>query len=891
MAYSSEVIDVSDSSEPGASSSRKHDRPEKDTQIEGPNKRQKLKRGSEPPMRKDTTMTPRPKRKKARNEINRHKASRTSNHQELKERAKALECELDSARQAHDDENRENQANLDWHATELKKLQARCSELADEMREQEQIAQTEHQENKALRRKLKDIEKDVDVFQLSCQNKDDELKGKEEVIAAKQKELEDSKQRSTSLEECLAQTDLALKVKDESIAAKQKELDKSKHESAFLRKSLAEKESALRDKNNIIDATQKQLDDSKHRSASFQESLAEAELALKGKDEVITALQEELKDSKRQSESVEECLSEMRIELNGKDETITALKEASGEKERALKASKRDQSDCRKELALRDEKLRSRELELDQANTARRKIQKENEALHVINDQNGHRNHNTLSREKKAKDALESLKTEHKDKTSKFEAEKAELETRCTELQGDLEAKEDEQNQMIAKFQLKLKTSRQQSQRYNYKEPDEKIKKDFANLESNIRQFVDKYARPVLNATDQELKTVWPNWSPQLRNFLASPLLCNLVLEAYVWECLVARIFAPGSNIWAGDLGRAMEKALRTAAGFESDLYIDFQYLRSSSSSLISRLNCAEFRPKYFDSDVKAMTSTLGKLCGLDEIDDSMKTDAMGIFKDAREFEIQLRMLKATYTLRMYKFAPFRQRLKYGFRFFDEEMDDRSLERKGQKPEHAPLVDFIMCPGLYKRGSNSGANYETKTCVVKMGVVCNASELFLKLRTSTSAQSSSTRAQKALFSGEFNQEIRGRTSRNHPSSTADKAKKGSSISDPFLVKAEEIDLQQDVDPLSTPGLTYGSPEPNSRDAAQIHSGTATNRVTRSRAPPTTDSNEHDGKSTTKSTNNHPYPTGAARGRGGGSSTKKTRQSKGSDPEADYVSKI
>lgn len=120
---------------------------------------------------------------------------------------------------------------------------------------------------------------------------------------------------------------------------------------------------------------------------------------------------------------------------------------------------------------------------------------------------------------------------------------------------------------MIAKLQLKLKTSRQQSQRYNYKEPDEKIKKDFANLESNIRQFVDKCARPVFNATDQELETVWPNWSPELRNFLASPLLCNLVLEAYVWECLVARVFAPGSNIWVGELGRTMEKALRIAAG------------------------------------------------------------------------------------------------------------------------------------------------------------------------------------------------------------------------------------------------------------------------------------------------------------------------------------
>lgn len=120
---------------------------------------------------------------------------------------------------------------------------------------------------------------------------------------------------------------------------------------------------------------------------------------------------------------------------------------------------------------------------------------------------------------------------------------------------------------MIAKFQLKLKESRQQSQRYNYKQPDEKIKKDFANLESNIRQFVDKYARPVLNVTDEELELVWPNWSPELRSFLGSPLLCNQVIEAYVWEYLITRIFAPGSKIWAGQLGQSMEKALCIAAG------------------------------------------------------------------------------------------------------------------------------------------------------------------------------------------------------------------------------------------------------------------------------------------------------------------------------------
>lgn len=338
MPYSSEVINVSDSSEPEASSSRKHDRHEKDPQVEGPNKRHKQNRGSEPPMRKDATMTPRAKGKKSRKEINHDKASRTSNHQKLKERVKALECELKesvealecklkSARQAHDDENRENQANLDWHATQLKIVQARCSEQADEIREKKQTIETQRQENETLTRKSKDTAKDAEVARLSCQIKDDELKGKEEVIAAKQKEL----------------------------------------------------------------------DDSKSQSASLEEVSAEMRLQLAGKDEIITSLQKELDDSRRQTASLEKSSTTMRLNL--------------GEQERALKAAKRDQSDCRKQLALTDEKLRSRDVELDQANTAREKIQKENEALHVINDQNGHRNHNTLSREKRAKDALESLKT------------------------------------------------------------------------------------------------------------------------------------------------------------------------------------------------------------------------------------------------------------------------------------------------------------------------------------------------------------------------------------------------------------------------------------------------------------------------------------------------
>lgn len=146
----------------------------------------------------------------------------------------------------------------------------------------------------------------------------------------------------------------------------------------------------------------------------------------------------------------------------------------------------------------------------------------------------------------------------------KLGQEKDELQKQCAELQVNLEAKENERNQAVGRLQAKLHASRP---RYNYKESDDKIKEDFANLRSSIQQFIDKYTQPVLNVTDQELNTIWPNWSPELRNFLASPLLYNLVLEAYIWERLLARLFSAESEVWAGDLGRSLEEMLRMAAG------------------------------------------------------------------------------------------------------------------------------------------------------------------------------------------------------------------------------------------------------------------------------------------------------------------------------------
>lgn len=318
-------------------------------------------------------------------------------------------------------------------------------------------------------------------------------------------------------------------------------------------------------------------------------------------------------------------------------------------------------------------------------------------------------------------------------------------------------------------------------------------------------------------------------------------------------------------------------------AGFKSDDYIDFQYMRSSSSSLISRLNGAVFLPKYFDSDVDTMISTLAKLGGLSGANSEMKADAMDIFKDARRFEIQLRLLKAVYTFRVCKFVPPAGKRKYGFFFADEEMDDRSLNRGGKSTGKARMVDFIMCPGLYKRGNSDGAHYEARTCLIKMGVVCNTKEILQKSGSSNSAKSASTRNPKALRSSEVKQENGGSTPRYLPTSTANQTKKGSSVTNPLHIKGDETDLPQDPDPMSTPGLTSGSRATGAHDADQLQPG----MKTRSRGQPKTNNNVNDGKPNTKSTKNHLHPTGTPKGRGGGSSGKRVKNSKQSDPDADW----
>lgn len=261
-----------------------------------------------------------------------------------------------------------------------------------------------------------------------------------------------------------------------------------------------------------------------------------------------------------------------------------------------------------------------------------------------------------------------------------------------------------------------------------------------------------------------------------------------------------------------------------------------YQYLRSSSSSFICRLNGEDFRPEDFDSAVNFLVSTLKKLCGLHEVTNSMKADAIGIFKHARDFEMQLRKLKAVYTFHMCKLVPGGKTFKYGMFFDDNGMTDRSPCPSDTKHDRVPAVDFIMSPGLHKRGNSDGDMYNHDTWLVKMGVVCDAARFFMKSDHSNTAGPDPAQTPKAPQSGQ----------------------------------AKQKDKDQ-----------------GSHHAAQMQTGTATNMMTRRRTSSKTGSNVHDGKSNTESTNNHSYSMGGAKGRGGESSAKRTRRSRRDDPDLDY----
>lgn len=235
-----------------------------------------------------------------------------------------------------------------------------------------------------------------------------------------------------------------------------------------------------------------------------------------------------------------------------------------------------------------------------------------------------------------------------------------------------------------------------------------------------------------------------------------------------------------------------------------------------------------------------------------------MKADAVGIFEDARAFEIQLRKLKAAYSFCMWGTVPTGEVFKYGVFFDDKSMDDRSPAQTDTNHGRLPRVDFIKSPGLLKRGNNDGDKYDDEIWLVKMGVVCHAARFFLNPYPSAAAKLFPAETPKVFQSIEVKREDEDQDIelQCQASTTEDKVKLGTPMSDSLGIKVDGTRSEQSPDPLSTPNITSGSPAPKAHDAAQMQRGTARKPKTRSQGPPEPDNNVQDGKSSIKSENNH-----------------------------------
>lgn len=268
---------------------------------------------------------------------------------------------------------------------------------------------------------------------------------------------------------------------------------------------------------------------------------------------------------------------------------------------------------------------------------------------------------------------------------------------------------------------------------------------------------------------------------------------------------------------------------------------MDYQYWRSSSSSFIGRLAGEDFGLESFESAVEAMTMSIGNLCG-SGVSCEMKADATSIFKDARDFEIQRRKLKAAYQFRMCKSFPGGGKLKYGMYFDDEGMIDRSPKPTGKNNGDILKVDFIISPGLHKRGSNDGERYENHTWLIKRGVVCNAARFISRPSSFTTARQALSQAREPRRPGENEQQNEGQVPALHhqTGSSANGDKDG-------LIEINDYDLG--LFPTSSP--TNGSLSPRLHDSAQMQLSTAMNMVTRSQASLKTNTSVDDGKPSTR----------------------------------------
>ncbi|ROW09512.1 hypothetical protein VMCG_02171 [Cytospora schulzeri] len=554
-------------------------------------------------------------------------------------------------------------------------------------------------------------------------------------VTKKQQQLEAVVQdhETTKLE--LENVKSALSNATQAAAVEIQEL-KTMYEDLNSRYTLTDKDYELWTKDQCIKNQQKEHETTKLQFAELKDEAEYWSSCSRMKDEQLRAKDKTINDNLGKFEEVQRKM----------DDTMAKLKET----EREHDSTEKQLHYYQNAMAKIKEKLESRERELGDVKAKLKNTEHEVGALRLFNDTNGAHNTELQTSAKKVKESLDKKRKNHRNTEARLLKEKADLELTCGKLREEFNTKEVEWNEQKDQMVLKLRELGGKNHRYTNKVPDDKIRELFGGLKFKIRQFIDNRLGQLPETVNQKLEPVWEEFTPNAREFLQSCVLHNLMIESYIWEWLRRTVFAPDSEVWAGELGKSFSQVFVMAQKKingpidDPELYAHSQYWKSSSSNFLARLTERNDNPKSCRPVAKAMVMNLAKICDTFDVDNAT-TDAMEIFKHARELDITLRTLQANFSL---CWAPRKSGSdnhlthRYGFKFIDSIMNECIRNPSNKAGAQAPTVDLIVAPALFKRGNNDGADYQIKTCCIKMEVVCNASNPLPQTNTSIDKRAS-----------------------------------------------------------------------------------------------------------------------------------------------------
>lgn len=125
------------------------------------------------------------------------------------------------------------------------------------------------------------------------------------------------------------------------------------------------------------------------------------------------------------------------------------------------------------------------------------------------------------------------------------------------ELQKQIDTEQVEWNECKGKLLGKIRDLQGLSQRHDFKVSDQELIEKWETLKHNIRQFVDRYTRPIQGLDCATLSSQWLDMSPKTPAFLGSSIYYAFAFEAYLWKWLRRVVFQRLSMVWAGDMGKS----------------------------------------------------------------------------------------------------------------------------------------------------------------------------------------------------------------------------------------------------------------------------------------------------------------------------------------------